>query len=285
MRSIVLFAALAAAQTADAGEWTPLAPGERWTYTLEAESAAPSVDADGERRGIESAAGERSRQRGLESVEVSELGSYMGRPVYTLATSREIEPEPGDARESGAQPQLSSHLAYVTVDPERGVRETPDPQLSLELPAVGHELPPDPQPGDRWRFSRATRDGGRVELSARVRGFADVDTPAGRYRDCLEVSISGAGRSGALELELEETQWYASRVGLVRERARLRIAEPGRVRVRRLERALTEHEAGGREPTGPDTWPASIGPDSLVRCSEGEAHVFAFAGGCARREP
>jgi tetratricopeptide (TPR) repeat protein len=184
------------------GEWLPLTPGVRWVY-------------DAERRDALEAGGETS-ERVTRDVRVEGIEREGEVPASLLWAVYDAGAEGLDRLRAPAG------TARRLLRQGPGVFELAEPPPGAEGRSANGRLllPFDPRPGQRWQRP-AELAGQATRLRVEVLGFEDVTTPAGPFRGCLSLRLSGslelAEAGGApVPLRFEGREWYALGVGPVK---------------------------------------------------------------------
>jgi hypothetical protein len=202
---------LAGCQRRDAaGDWFPRVAGAYWEYELEAASGRSQlrVDARGE-------------------TEVPELGLRL-----FLAEETRSDGGPFDAVNPVGYVVDGSYVARISglvYDGAGRLRVIGGAQATRILPLA-------PSPGLRWaQETWELGDAGsaaRLSWGAVVRGRAEVDVPAGRFDDVVEVETTLRDAEGAVIGRYRDT--FARNVGLVHGSARIGSEAAPRVEELRL---------------------------------------------------
>jgi hypothetical protein len=225
---LTLVAALGLAAPAAATEWLPLRPGVRWSYEVRGELSRSIA-------GFEQS----ERLQGTREVQVRGASpKFAARPFEVLEALRaHLVDDAGtrrtktEMRSSYVKPAANGLLIYGEEfdNPlQGGARQLVRHAEPIQL------LPADPKRGQKWHVGTSQLDGLELALDGEVLGFQDAQTPAGVYRGCLKVKLTGTF-SGHLSMEgmpvrvergrYESTLWYAPDVGpvLVEEKQELTL--------------------------------------------------------------
>ncbi len=156
-------------------------------------------------------------------VRTSRLDSIAGQPIDESRPSMRIE-NYYQTRPQGVFLLANFNLPADTLHSPDSARYEPSLEL-LKLPADS---------GAKWTVGGMKMQGILVGLVAQVLGREDVETPAGRFKDCLKTksnstSIRGT-LAGAARLSMNitggdfsSTSWYAPGVGLVKQEVSTRF--------------------------------------------------------------
>ena len=228
---LALVIALGLAAPAAATEWLPLRPGVRWSYEVRGEYSRSLA-------GFE----QTERLQGTREVQVRGASpKFAARPYEVLEALRaHLVDDAGSRRtktemhSSYVKPAANGLLLYgeeVDNPLEGGARKLVRHAEPIRL------LPADPKRGRKWHVGTSQVSGLQLDVDGEVLGFQDAQTPAGVYRGCLKVQLTGTF-SGHLSMEglrarvtqgsYESTLWYAPDVGpvLVEEKQVLTLALP-----------------------------------------------------------
>lgn len=222
----LVFAICLAASTipllAASDSYDPYAVGNKWEYN----STLFTIMSVGE--------WERSRSGnfelgGTETVEVD--SEHERRPngdvVYLLRVTQRLDDGKADTKDEESITETldliardgSYTLASRNPDEYGGKWRKYDPPLN--------DWPADPAVGKAWKVGTIDEDNIRYTDHARIAGMETVDTPAGRFEDCLKMVITHTNMTGTLPLpdggrypirsgKGIMTCWLAKGVGLVK---------------------------------------------------------------------
>jgi hypothetical protein len=221
--SAVILSTAGALQASKCGDYAPRSVGDKREYSF----AGTSITSFGEGEASDSTTTLLKGSRSSEVVSIKETRRN-GDVVYLDRTVMKIvADEPGgESRETTAETlTLVSKRGYFTLaarDTETGKAEWHeyDPPL-LDLPA-------DLSPGRKWKVGTIQQGTRRFDLLGQVVSRDSVETPAGKFTDCLKLLLTYTKTTGTIplkhggEISIKSGQgtttlWYAKGVGIVRE--------------------------------------------------------------------
>jgi hypothetical protein len=257
-----------AASGASPARWiVPFEVGERWTYVFVRERGRSIAGAE-----VEDAAeleSEVEKQRGTLTVEITGPAPEYGEGVVRMHSTL----QGSEFGAAGTEPEESEAFLRVGSDgialvaeklnnPVEGKSRLTRYPVPLRLLDAGVSA------GEPWSVGVRRQGEMQTELTGRILGVQDVQTPRGLFEHCLVVRIEGVV-SGVVEaygsrMEIPDgrytsTQWYAPGVGRVLVKQEIRqtlVLEDGSqvLYSERIQYALRETTAAG--PAAPEPEPA-----------------------------
>ena len=223
--------------------WRPLSVGARSVFDVQLEEQA---DADVRKRRVRRVASV------VETVAARGGASGAERTWFEVRTERR-SPDIGGERRRGAAAWLSAEGAALREMAR--ARAEDDTPMRHAAPLLW--IPAHVEPGSAWGVGTLALAEGDLTLAGAAAAGGAVETPAGRFEDCLLLRYEGAyaaaprsGGAGEARLaggRFESREWLARGVGTVRAEIvrELRIeADPGSVRTRRVREVRTLRSRG-----------------------------------------
>jgi hypothetical protein len=212
-------AALSAGRAGADASWLPLQPENRWSYTstgtrtIRLPHAAETV----------------TPTSGKHTTEVTRQigGAAGGDGAFEMVHGSEKPNDAGGVERESEKwfvSRMGDRLMLVGGDSDAA-------PIQIRRPVT--LFPAEPRPGLKYDAGRLVSKGIDLDMQGEVVGFEDVKTPAGSFRRCLVLRLTGkvagaaeagAGLRVALEGGTAETrEWYCKGVGLVKDRMQMTV--------------------------------------------------------------